>query len=129
MKRSVDHAAACRFFSPEDACRVALAAYYAASASNEPPLGEPWSVDGATWDDGTGFFEYFIEHVARKVTEDALRRGRLPRTICNGSFGQAADNGVHGVLNQAGLTYEKMNGLPPLDNAVDNAASLEVENA
>jgi len=42
MKRVWESPAACRFFTPEDVVRWALAAYYGASRDIEPPAGEPW---------------------------------------------------------------------------------------
>ena len=34
-----DYAAQCRFFTAEDACRIALQAYYAARPAPRPPTG------------------------------------------------------------------------------------------
>lgn len=40
---------ACRFFTPDDALRWALQAYYGASRHVVPPEGEPWFQDGSAW--------------------------------------------------------------------------------
>lgn len=42
MNANVSSPAACRFFTPEDVVRWALAAYYGASRDVEPPPGVPW---------------------------------------------------------------------------------------
>lgn len=67
-----DHAAACRFFSAEDACRFALAAYFAASAEIQPPKGEPWILEGAPYATAGDFADAFMDQVRDRVAAAAL---------------------------------------------------------
>jgi hypothetical protein len=41
--------AACRFFTPDDAVRWALQAYYGACRDVVPPKGQPWLAEGVAW--------------------------------------------------------------------------------
>ncbi len=66
-----DYAAACRFFSPEDACRFALAAYYAAGAEIEPPKGESWFLEGAPYATGGDFADAFMDQLRDRVAAAA----------------------------------------------------------
>lgn len=67
-----DHAAACRFFSAEDACRIALAAYFAAGAEIEPPKGEPWFLEGAPYATGGDFADAFMEQMRDRIAAAAV---------------------------------------------------------
>jgi len=58
-----DYAAQCRFFTAEDAVRIALKAYYAAARALDPPPGEPWMLDGAPYVTPTDFAETFSGQV------------------------------------------------------------------
>lgn len=63
----VDLSAACRFFSAEDACRIALQAYYAAARAMEPPTGEPWMLDGLPYAGPDDFADHFAAQIAAQV--------------------------------------------------------------
>lgn len=63
----IDPAAACRFFSAEDACCLALQAYFVASREIEPPEGEPWAIDGQPYASATDFAEVFVREVRARV--------------------------------------------------------------
>jgi hypothetical protein len=70
-----DHLAQCRFFSAEDACRIALQAYYSATRHITPPPGEPWyTEDGAPWAGATDFAEAFNGEVQARLALLALDR-------------------------------------------------------
>jgi hypothetical protein len=55
----IDHVAQCRFFSAEDACRIALQAYFAAGKYIEPPAGEPWLIEGQPYACAADFADAF----------------------------------------------------------------------
>lgn len=69
-----DHAAACRFFTPGDACRLVLAAYRAAVLDLAPPPGEPWMVDGEPYAAPSDFADSFLGQVAARLGLLALDR-------------------------------------------------------
>ncbi len=71
------HAAACRCFTPEDACRWALGAYYAASRELDPPAGEPWidPATGVAWSSPACFVENFVQHLTLRVYSEAMPKG------------------------------------------------------
>lgn len=70
----IDHAAHCRFFNAEDACRLALSAYYAASRSLEPPPGEPWMIDGEPYASASDFADAFSAELSARLGLLALDR-------------------------------------------------------
>lgn len=112
MKTKVDHAAACRFFTPEDACRLALAAYYGASRDIEPPAGESWVVDGMIWSSTCDFAAAFLTRVEREIFSIAAEKG----VSCATFTGSIIEPHENPFLRPQG------NDLPPPDNAADNAA-------
>lgn len=69
-----DPAAQCRFFKAEDACRIALQAYYAAGRRIEPPPGEPWMVDGDPYASAADFADAFSGEVQARIALLALDR-------------------------------------------------------
>lgn len=69
-----DPAASCRYFSAEDACRLALQAYYAAAAAIEPPPGEPWEVDGQPYATASDFADEFMAGLSPRLALLALDR-------------------------------------------------------
>lgn len=70
-----DYTAQCRFFTAEDACRIALQAYYSATRHITPPPGEPWyTEDGAPWASATDFAEAFGGELQARVGLLALER-------------------------------------------------------
>lgn len=69
-----DHAAACRFFTPGDACRVALAAYRAAAERLTPPFGGPWFVEGLPFAAPADFADDFVAELVAQVGLLALDR-------------------------------------------------------
>lgn len=69
-----DHAAACRFFTPGDACRAALAAYHAAAECLRPPFGGPWLIDGQPFAVAADFADNFIAEIVAQVGLLALDR-------------------------------------------------------
>lgn len=62
-----DPAAPCRFFSAEDACRLALQAYFVASREIEPPKGEPWLMEGMPYASAQDFADVFVREVRARV--------------------------------------------------------------
>ena len=70
----IDHAAACRFFTPGDACRLALAAYHAAAAGLLPPVGQPWVIDGESYATPADFVDAFADELAARLGLLALER-------------------------------------------------------
>lgn len=70
----IDYAAQCRFFTAEDAVRIALQAYYAASRDMDPPAGEPWMLDGQPYATATDFAETFSGQMQARMGLVALDR-------------------------------------------------------
>lgn len=69
-----DAAAACRFFTPGDACRMALAAYYAAGRHIALPPGTPWVVDGAPYAEAVDFTDAFLGELEARIALLSLDR-------------------------------------------------------
>lgn len=69
-----DHAAACRYFTPGDACRIVLAAYRAAAFDLAQPPGEPWMIDGEPYAGPSDFADSFVGEVAARLGLLALER-------------------------------------------------------
>ncbi len=87
-----DLAAACRFFSIDDALRWAAAAYYAASRSVELPDGQAWIVDGVPYASGLDF-----GYASPAVSFYDLEMNRLPPTTAAQDVdGVDACEGQHG---------------------------------
>jgi len=125
MTRQIDPAAASRCFTAEDACRYALAAYYAACADIEPPKGEPWlDEDGEAWASPGDFVEMFLRQVGIKVYREAVAAGV---EVITGSMPQCPD-ALCAVMRETGrLVEEDFSGadndnLPPPENRADNHA-------
>jgi hypothetical protein len=138
-----DYAAQCRFFSAEDACRIALQAYYAATRHLEPPPGEPWMVDGDPFASATDFAEAFNGEVQARLGLLALDR-------LGGFHGCSVEWDVWKIAADAApekmapiiaereadharamveIFGDELNGLPPEDNQVNNRQSNGVQNA
>lgn len=69
-----DHAAACRYFTPGDACRVALDAYRTAAANLTPPAGEPWMLGGQPFASSADFADDFVAELVARLGLLALDR-------------------------------------------------------
>lgn len=69
-----DHAAACRYFTPGDACRVALDAYRAAADRLTPPFGQPWMLDGQPFATPADFADDFVAELVARLGLLALDR-------------------------------------------------------
>lgn len=70
----IDYVAQCRFFTAEDACRIALQAYYAAGRRIQPPPGEPWIIDGDPYAGPGDFADAFSGEVQARIALLALDR-------------------------------------------------------
>lgn len=120
-----DYAAACRFFSAEDACRFALAAYFAAGAEIEPPKGEPWLIEGTPYAAPGDFADAFVEQMRDRVAAAAVassvrRSGSDTFSLWWPNPGESADD-----LTDVGqfLLRRLMKHLPPSDNRRNNQVS------
>jgi len=69
-----DHAAACRFFTPGDACRLALDAYRDATDAMVPPFRQPWFIDGVPFAIPADFVDFFADALAARLGLLALDR-------------------------------------------------------
>lgn len=69
-----DPAASCRFFTAEDACCLALQAYYAATPRIQPPPGEPWIQDGDPYATPADFADAFAGELMARLGLLALDR-------------------------------------------------------
>lgn len=125
----IDSAAACRFFSAEEACRWALAAYYGASRDVEPPSGVPFVDDGVQWSSPAYFGDAVLSRFAAALVAAAID-ARIP---CD--HGNAApsfswdDSGFAGSMCDRGAALflgPPLNDLPPANNAADNQAESGV---
>jgi len=134
MKR--DQTAQCRFFCAEDACRIALQAYYAAGRRITPPPGEPFVVDGVPWASKEEFAEAFVGELRARV--GLLAFSRLGEFYCTGvewdvlrlaadvdpeKIGPLlAERDAENAALCADFYAAERNSLHPLQNAADNAA-------
>jgi hypothetical protein len=125
-----DPAAQCRFFSAEDACRFALAAYYAASREIEPPPGEPWITEGAPWASGGDFADAFLEGVRDRVAAAAWSQSlRRSGSVIDGLWWPNPDEDCSDLTEHAALLLGRiMIHLPPEDNRRHNRLVPGVEN-
>lgn len=143
-----DYAAQCRFFSAEDACRIALQAYFAASQMIEPPPGEAWiAEDGSPWADASSFVDAFQGAVMARIALMALEKlgdFNAASTTWN-LYAVAADiepEIMAPIIAQRDAELDQMrrdiaaeflasqrNELPAGDNGVHNASTPGVENA
>jgi hypothetical protein len=99
-----DHAAACRFFTPGDACRIALAAYRAAAFDLVPPFGQPWMLDGEPYATASDFVDAFAGEVAARLgllALDRLGEFRPPSDCCD-PFAIASRAAPEKMLNRPG---------------------------
>lgn len=140
----IDHVAQCRFFSAEDACRIALQAYYAATRHLEPPQHEPWfDEDGRPWAGHTDFADAFANEVGARLALLSLER--------RGEFYCASDSWdlyklaseieprkMAPIISAREIEFAQidtdflgsaMNELPPEDNHANNGDASEVVNA
>lgn len=69
-----DPAAACRFFTPGDACRATLAAYRAATECLRPPFGQSWLIDGLPFATASDFADNFVAEIVAQLGLLALDR-------------------------------------------------------
>lgn len=69
-----DPAAACRYFTPGDACRLALDAYRTAAANLVPPFRQPWMLHGQPWATPTDFADDFVAELVARLGLLALDR-------------------------------------------------------
>ncbi len=136
-----DYAAQCRFFHAEDACRMALQAYYAAGRRIEPPPGEPWVIDGEPYASASDFADAFTGELQARLSLLALKRlgdfGIL-RTEWN-LYALAADiepdkmaaiiakRETETAEAEAEIFGPDVHGLPPGDNPGHNQPSREIE--
>jgi hypothetical protein len=140
MKR--DQTAQCRFFSAEDACRIALQAYFAAGRRITPPPGEPFVVDGVPWAGKEEFADAFVGELRARVGLLAFTRlGEFYRTGVEWDVLRlAADvdpekispllvkRNAEIAAMWADFYAEEKNGLHSLQNAADNASLSGVIN-
>jgi hypothetical protein len=139
----IDPAAQCRFFNAEDACRLALSAYYAAGRNLEPPPGEPWIVDGEPYASASDFADAFAAELSARLGLLALDR--------LGSFHPTSDRYDPWAMayqvdpekmrpiieareadmrqDEAVFLGDEMHRLPPEDNHVHNAPTMGEDNA
>jgi hypothetical protein len=130
-----DYAAQCRFFTAEDACRIALQAYYSATRHITPPPDEPWfDESGAPYAGATDFAEAFSGEVQARLGILALDRlgefhscgvdWNLLRVACDIEPEKIAPllakHEAEIAALKAEFLGEEMNGLPPADNPVHN---------
>jgi hypothetical protein len=139
----VDHAAQCRFFTAEDACRIALQAYYAAGRSIQPPPGEPWIVDGDPYAGPADFADAFSGELQARLSLLALDRlGTFDALTMSWNLHKLAADiepekmapiiaAREAELAQAYVDIfgDEMNRLHPGDNAAHNHQSEGVGNA
>ncbi|WP_049620994.1 hypothetical protein [Frateuria defendens] len=131
-----DYAAQCRFFSAEDACRIALQAYYSATRHITPPPGEPWyTEDGAPWASATDFAEAFNGELQARLALLALDRlgefypvsvqWHLLKIACDIEPEKISPLLAKHEAEVAAINAEfsglEMNHLPPADNHTHNA--------
>lgn len=69
-----DSVASCQFFTPGDACRLALEAYYAATCELAPPPGEAWMIDGDPYASASDFADAFHGQLQARLGLLALDR-------------------------------------------------------
>lgn len=139
-----DYAAQCRFFTPEDACRIALQAYYTATRHITPPPGETWfDEDGSPWASATDFAEAFSGELQARIGLLALdhlgefyqvsAQWHLLRLACDIEPEKIAPLLAKQEADIAALNAEffgdEMKSLPPADNRVNNHQSSGVQNA
>lgn len=138
-----DCTAHCRFFSAEDACRLALKAYVRAGRYIEPPPGEPWMVDGAPYAGPEVFYDGFVGEMRALLGLLSLQR--------RGKF-EVGDSDLDPYVLAAEISPVKMawvmiarerenarieaefsgplrNDLPPADNGLHNQPAKGVERA
>lgn len=138
-----DYAAQCRFFTAEDACRIALQAYYAAGRRIEPPPGEPWMIDGEPYASASEFAEAFSGELQARIGLLALdqlgefyqvsTQWHLLRLACDIEPEKItpilAKHEAEMAEVDAEFLGDEMNSLPWADNQVNNDQSHGVQNA
>lgn len=140
----IDYAAQCRFFSAEDACRIALQAYFAASQMIEPPPGESWCAeDGSPWACASDFVDAFQGAVMARISLLALEQlGDFNAASSSWDlYKLAADiepekmapiisaREIELAKLDADFFGQAMNELPPEDNHVNNGEASGTANA
>lgn len=125
-----DYAAECRFFKAEDACRMALAAYYAASADLEPPEGEPWVLEGSPYATASDFALCFCQQIAERVSAIAYaQRLRQPDSVLDGLWWPEDGFNLEELSEYRQASLRRiMKHLPPGDNRVNNRSGKEFAN-
>ena len=139
-----DYVAQCRFFTAEDACRIALQAYYAADRHITPPPGEPWMDEaGSPWASATDFAEAFSGELQARIGLLALDHlGEFcPMSMHWDHYALAsliepekmqpviAALEAEWVNVKADFLEDEKNRLPPPDNPVNNQSPQGVGNA
>jgi hypothetical protein len=104
-------AEACRFFTVDQAVAWAVAAYYGASRSVEPPKGEPWVVEGVPFASAEDFEVGFLDRLAARMNRAAIEAG-LDRI-----------EPEHFVFLLSDFSGEKVNSLPEGPKAGNNLES------
>lgn len=139
----IDYAAQCRFFSAEDACRLALSSYFAAGRRIEPPKGEPWMIDGQPYACASDFVDAFNGEMQARIALLALERlGNFNAATSQWDLYQLAHDiepekmapilaarEIENADIYAEIFGDQMNRLPPVDNQVNNHPSNGAENA
>lgn len=137
------NAASCRYFTPGDACRVALDAYRAAARHVEPPPGESFVVDGVPWCTATDFAEAFSGELQARLGLLALDRlgdfhacsvvwdlHRLAHDVEPVKMAPIISRRETEMCRvEAELSGQKMHDLPPGENAGHNQAERSAGNA
>lgn len=139
----IDYAAQCRFFTAEDACRIALQAYYAAGRRIQPPPGEPWIIDGDPYAGPGDFADAFSGEVQARIALLALDRlGDFYALTQQWNLYQLAvdidpqkmapiiaERETELAQSYVDIFGDEMNRLHPGDNAAHNHLSEGVGNA
>lgn len=121
----IDHAAACRFFSAEDVCCWALAAYYQASKDILPPLGEPWFAEGVAYS-SSGYFTYSVH---RRFTDALNAAAVAARIVCDHGTASEPCHWDDSDYRDAVLAASSLNRLPPSEKPGNNVVELESHRA
>lgn len=140
----VDHVAQCRFFSAEDACRIALQAYFSASKHIELPEGENWfAEDGSPWASASDFADAFNGELQARLALLTLEKlGDFNAASSSWDlYKLAADiepEIMAPIISAREIEFAKldaeffgqaMNELPPEDNHVNNGEASGTANA
>ena len=119
-----DSPAACRFFTPDDAVRWALAAYYGASRRLHPPLGESFIDGDGRWS-SPATFALDVQYAFSESIVAAAIDAKIP--CDHGSSGPSCSWNDSGWAHSHAdyLAGQEMNDLPGLLNVPDTLESSE----